>query len=295
MKLISTLLISILCYSANAKLNVVTTTTTLKNLVEQVGQDKVDVISITKSNQDPHFVEAKPSYMVKMRNADLVVAVGFDLEIGWLPNVLRGTKNPKLLPDMPGYLSADVSVQPIEKSDKVDRSLGDIHAKGNPHFHLDPIRTKGFVLAIAERLSALDSKNSIFYKSNAEGFNKKIDDKMIQWQQSVVTSKVKSAVTYHKTLNYFLDRFKITLTGNIEPKPGVPPSAKHFIALIKKMKTQNTTCILNESFFEDTAAKRLSKATKASVQIVLTEVKSNYLDLIDELVNSVKSCQLETK
>ncbi len=283
--------------SVLAELKIITTTTTLKSLVEKVGGKFVTVESITKGPQDPHFVEAKPSYMVKLRRADLIVSVGLDLEVGWLPNIIRGARNPNLIKGKPGHLKAGQLIEPIEvPKGSVSRAQGDIHGFGNPHFLLDPDRAIQVGQGISEKLTELDPKNKSGYEKNFSTFKNKTLKLTRDWELRVAESGIANIVTYHKTLNYFLQRFKINLSGSIEPQPGIPPTAKQIIALIKKIKKDKVVCILNESFFEKMAAERLKKDTPVTVKVVATEVGAtpqakNYFELVESLVSAVESCK----
>ncbi len=289
-KIIVALTLSFAC-SAQAKLKIMTTTTTLADIVRAVGEDKTEVTSLTKSTQDPHYVEAKPSYMVKIRNADLLVAVGLELETGWLANIQRGAKNPKLLDKARGFFEAGDFINPIEvPSGKIDRSHGDVHASGNPHFHLDPIKITKVIAALAKKLSELDPSNKNFYSKNADNFVEKINSKNKEWGNRVQKSKVKKVVTYHKSFNYLLKRYGIKTISNIEPNSGVPPTAKHIINLIKKIKEEKVKCLLNESYFETAAARRLQKETGAKLQILDVESSGDYLKLIDNIVTAIEGC-----
>lgn len=287
---IASIILGLSCL-AQAKLQVVTTTTTMKVLVQEVGKTHVEVYSLTNSSQDPHFVEPKPSFMVKLRKADLLVAVGLDLEVGWLGSVQRGAKNPALLDDQSGFFVAGNFIDALEiPQGKVDRAQGDVHPQGNPHFHQDPLRVAKVVRALAERLSTLDPQHREDYLSNANAFTQSIEKKMISWQERIRKSKVKKVVTYHKSFVYFLDRFDIEPVATIEPKPGIPPTAKHIIELMSIMKTQKVNCILNEDYFEITAATRLKKTTGASIQVLPVEAKTNYIDHIESLVRAIDKC-----
>lgn len=277
--------------SAQAKLKVMTTTATLEALVKEVGQDKVEVSSLTKSTQDPHFVEAKPSYMVKLRQADLLVTVGLGLEVGWIGNVQRGAKNPKILMGNSGFFSVEDHIDAIEVYEgRVDRAEGDVHPSGNPHFHLDPLKAAEVAKALAKKLGELDSSNSEFYRDRASAFDEKIRLRMKEWQSRIQNANIKSVLTYHKSLNYFLKRFDLISVSTIEPKPGIPPTAKHIISLIKLVKNKNVKCVLNESYFETTAGERIKRETGASLQVVPVEVQSDYFDLIDSQVTAVENC-----
>tara|TARA_B100000749_G_scaffold280887_2_gene279994 strand:+ start:51432 stop:52319 length:888 start_codon:yes stop_codon:yes gene_type:complete len=284
-------LLSAWALNAQAELKVVTTTTTLENLVQEIGQDKVDVSSLTKSNQDPHFVEAKPSYMVKLRQADLLVSVGLDLEVGWIGNVQRGAKNPTLLKGSKGFFAAGDHIEAIDIPEgKLDRAEGDVHPLGNPHFHLDPIKTISVVEALAIKLGELDSANAEFYQRRAADYAKTLKEKMKDWESRITKSQVNNVITYHKSLSYFLRRFDLDVVASIEPKPGIPPTAKHIISLIKLVKQKNVKCILNENYFETTAGERIKGVTQASLQIVPVEVQTDYFDLIESLVTAVENC-----
>ena len=280
-----------------AKLNVLTTTTTLKSIAESIGGEYVKVISITNGPQDPHFVEAKPSYMVKARQADLLISVGLELEIGWLSNIVRGARNPKIMDGNPGYFEAGRFITPLEiQSGRVDRSQGDIHTLGNPHFTLDPVRVIKIAKALSTRLSKLDSGNKVHYEKNTKDFEKKIKQRFLKWTERIKRTEIGKVVTYHKTLNYFLHRFNLELSGEIEPKPGIPPTAKHILSLINKIKKEKISCILVESFFETNAAERIKKSVAVHIEVVPSEVEatksaSSYVELIETLVSAIEGCK----
>lgn len=288
--------ISLFTNPTYAKLNVVTSTTTLKSLVQSIAGDKANVESITRGPQDPHFVEAKPSYMVSVRKADLIVAVGLELEIGWLPNILRGSRNPTLLDNTRGYLEAGSFIEPLEvNTGKVDRAMGDIHARGNPHFLLDPVRTMNVVKGIAKRMGDLNPENASAFDKSAQIFVEVLNKKHREWKSRIEKSKIKSVITYHKTLNYFLNRFQVEWLDSIEPKPGVPPTTKHVLQLIQKAKAKGTQCILVESFFEMTAAERIKKSVGVHIEAVPTEVdavpgSSDYVAMIEKIVSAIENC-----
>lgn len=279
-----------------AELKVVTTTTTLKSIVQAIGGDRVSVKSITKGPQDPHFVEAKPSYMVDLRSADLLVAVGLDLEVGWLPNVSRGARNPGVLPGAKGYLETGSVIDPIEvPHGKVDRAEGDVHPAGNPHYYLDPQRTLKAARAVKDRLVQLDSAGRAQYEAGYSAFKRDLEARLADWQARVKKARVDKAVTYHKTLNYFFDRFGLKQAGAIEPKPGIPPTAKHVLSLIRKIRDERIPCILVESFFERDAAERIRKSVPVFVKGVPVEVEAlegakDYFALIESIVTAVEEC-----
>lgn len=281
---------------AHAKLKVITTTTTLADLTKKVGGEHISVESITRPGQDPHFLEAKPSYMVKLRDADLLIIVGLDLEIGWLRNVVRGARNPKLREGEAGYLNTGSLISAIDlPNGKVDRADGDVHPLGNPHFYLDPTQVEKIVPAIAAKLSQLDPSHSNEFSRNSTELVKAIREKHAAWTSRINSSGVKHVITYHRTLNYFLTQYGLAMVGTIEPKPGIPPTSKHIIELVQLIKNTPNVCILSESFFEDRPANRLGEETNTPVVIVPTEVKAtksaeNYFDLMESLVNAVERC-----
>ena len=281
---------------AFAKLNVLTTTTTLKSIAQSIGGQYIKVTSMTKGSQDPHFVEAKPSYMIKARKADLIITVGLELEIGWLPNIIRGSRNPKIMDGNPGHFEANRFITPIEvQHGRVDRSQGDVHGLGNPHFTLDPTRAIEIAKAISKRLSKLDASNEVHYQKSVTDFEKKINQKLLEWTERIKQTGIEKVVTYHKTLNYFLHRFHLKLLGEIEPKPGIPPTAKHILSLMETIKREKVSCILVESFFETNAAERIKKSIPVHIEVVPTEVNAtrkatDYEALIETIVFSIEKC-----
>jgi zinc/manganese transport system substrate-binding protein len=279
-----------------ATLNVVATTTTMRELVREVCGTRCKVESIVRGPQDPHFVEAKPSYMVKLRDADLLVAAGLDLEVGWLPNVVRGSRNPSIQPGRPGYFDAGSAIQAIEiPVGQIDRAEGDVHPLGNPHFQLDPLRFAQAAEALGARLGVLDSAGRESYARAAAAFASRIRARHEDWARRVRAAGVPGVITYHRTLNYFLDRYSLKLVRSIEPKPGIPPTAKHIIDLMDTMKSTGTSCVLVESFFETDAVERLRKSVPVRDRVVPTEIEAmpeatSYEALIESLVGAVEYC-----
>lgn len=287
---------------AQEPLKVVTTTTTLGHLVERIGGAQVQVTVLGKGTQDPHYLEAKPSYMVKLREADLVVAVGLDLEVGWLPNVLRGARNPRIQVGQSGYLELGPTVEPIERLEgKVDRSEGDLHPLGNPHFHLDPLRYARAGQTLAARLAELRPAWASNFATAATGLTADLTDKEKKWSARVKATDLKEVVTYHRTLTYFLNRFGLQTVGEVESKPGVPPTAKHLMEIIKRAQEKKVSCLLHESFFEVAPSERVAKSSGMSVQVVPTEIQAvpevgTYEALIERLILALENCrQLRSK
>jgi zinc/manganese transport system substrate-binding protein len=250
MKIILIFLIPVLAF---AKLNILTTTTDLKYLVQTIGGDKVDVDSICKGTQDPHYLEAKPSYSLKANKADLMVSIGLDLEIGWLPLIIAGARNPDIINH---HLVAGNFVDTIEKPiGPVSRSMGDVHPLGNPHILLDPLNAVKVAEKIKDRLSLMDKDNEAVFSKNFADFKNLITEKMKVWEKH----SGKKVITYHSTLSYFYKRFGITNVAILEPKPGIPPSASHILDVMKTAKEQNVQLALVENFFDPSVAERVAK------------------------------------
>ncbi|MBK7844546.1 MAG: zinc ABC transporter substrate-binding protein [Bdellovibrionales bacterium] len=245
---------------AFAKLNVVTTISDLRAVAEEVGGEHVSVEGIAKGTQDPHFIEAKPSFMIKVSRADLLVSVGLDLEVGWLPSLMQGARNPKIAKGKSGFLEVGSLVQPIEvTTGKVSRAAGDVHPLGNPHVTLDPKRLGDIAVIISKRLGELDPGNAVQYERNAKSLQSRLITKSADWKARIERSGIKKIVSYHKTLSYFFDRFQISNEVILEPKPGLPPTSGHILNVIDLMKNQKISLILVENYFDPTVTNKIVK------------------------------------
>ena len=277
-------------YAAHAKLNVVTTTTDLRSLAAEVGGEHVSIDSIGKGTQDPHYIEAKPSFMVKVSRADLLIAVGLDMEVGWLPSITRGARNPECMPGHKGYLEVGPSIQALEvPSGSVTRAEGDVHPYGNPHFWLDPIRAGQAAAVIADRLAELDPGHASQYKANAKALQNRLHEKTKGWQARIDASGVKRIVTYHKTLTYFFDRFKLANPAILEPKPGIPPTSGHIIEVIELIQREHVPLILVENYFDATVTNKI-KQQIPSVRVATVAVAvegAQGIDSLDALYESL--------
>jgi zinc/manganese transport system substrate-binding protein len=278
---------------AHAKLNVVATTTDIGAIVQAVGGDAISLSTIAKGSQDPHYIEAKPSYMVKLRDADLLVSNGLSLEIGWLPSLIRGSRNPKVNPGARGFLELGAFIEPIEKpTGSVSRAMGDVHPDGNPHFTLDPIRDGDLALKVADKLGDLDPSNKASYVSRAQAYKESLVKKTAEWQKRLDATGVKEVVTYHPSLDYFIDRFHLKVPINLEAKPGVPPTAQHILDVIDTVKKNKIKLILVDNFFDTKIADRVAKeAPGVRVESIGNAVDSapglkTTADVIEELVKA---------
>jgi zinc/manganese transport system substrate-binding protein len=248
-----TILLFLIPFCAFAKLNILTTTTDLKSLVQTIGGDKVDVDSFCKGTQDPHYLEAKPSYSLKANRADLMISIGLDLEVGWLPLIIAGARNPDIIKH---HLVAGNFVDTIEKpTGAVSRSMGDVHPNGNPHILLDPLIAVKVAEKIKDKLVEMDRENEAFYSKNFSDFSNLITEKMKVWGKH----SGKKVITYHATLSYFYKRFNITNVEILEPKPGIPPSASHILHVMKTARDQNVQLAIVENFFDASVAQRVAK------------------------------------
>lgn len=275
---------------ASAQLRVVTTTTDLGYFAQTVGGDKIKVETICKGSQDPHFVQARPSYMVTLSRADLVIAVGLELEVGWLPSLIQGARNPAINPGRPGYLEAASAIKPIDvPAAGVDRSRGDVHPFGNPHFWLDPLNAKLAARAIAERLAQLDPANAKTFRDNATAFEKRIDAKLAQWQAAMAPYKNTKIASYHATFNYFHRRFGLDGIGYLEDRPGIPPSPAHLVDLIRQMREQHVPVVFHEAFYDHATSDMVGARSGAKVLVLPTSVggangTATYEQLIDYII-----------
>ena len=288
-------LISIFLFplASQAKLNILTTTTNLKSLVEIVGGENVSVSSICKGTQDPHYIEAKPSFTLKAARADLLISIGLDLEIGWLPLILRGSRNPKLRPGEIGSFVAGEFIDTLEKpTGKISRSEGDVHPEGNPHFMLDPLKALTVASHLKDKLIQIDPEHSPAYEDNFNRFASNLKKKLDDWKKRIPEGK--KVITYHKTLTYFYQRFGIRNIAQLEPKPGVPPSASHILNVMKEANKQGVQLALVENYFDPSVAYRVAKGISGlKVKIVPVSVNgepgvSNLFDLYEKLVQSVE-------
>lgn len=227
--------------TVQAAVNVVATTTNMGMLAETVGGEHVRVRVLAPPDRDPHYLSVRPNMMAALRRADLVVAVGAELEIGWLPPALQGAHNPRVQPGERGYFEAAAHVDLIDAHGVADRSLGDVHPGGNPHLYLDPVRMAEVAEALAERLAALDRANAEAFRANAAAFAEQVRERMPQWQQRAQAAE--GVVLYHKDANYLTERFDVPVLGYIEPIPGVPPTASHLRRLVEQLEGEQAVIV----------------------------------------------------
>jgi zinc/manganese transport system substrate-binding protein len=256
--------ISLAC-SAQANIKVVATLPDLASLAREIGGDKAEVSSMAKPTEDSHFVDARPSFVVQLRSADVLIDGGAELELGWLPPLLQNARNPKLEVGKPGRVQASQGVRLMNVPGNVTRAAGDVHALGNPHFMTDPIIAKTVVLHIAQSFSAMDPPNAAAYDANYKKFEATINAKLQEWGAAMLPFKGQSVVAYHDSWVYFAHRFGLNIDIFLEPKPGIPPSPSHLAEVIDKMKAQKIKAIIVEPFHDRKIAEKVAGATGAKV------------------------------
>src|SRR5213082_1721151 len=279
-------------FSAHAKLNVVTTLPDFGSLAREIGGDKINLVVLAKPTEDPHFVDARPSFVVSLRNADVLIDGGAELELGWLPPLLQNARNPKIEVGKPGRVQASQGIRLMNVPTNVTRAAGDVHALGNPHFMVDPIIAKTVAQHIAQSYSALDTTNATFYDANYKKFEATINAKLQEWGAALLPFKGQNVVAYHDSWPYFAHRFGLNSDIFLEPKPGIPPSPSHLVEVIAQMKAKNVKAIIVEPYHDRKIAEKAASATGAKVVdfsqfpdgIPSTET---YVKLIDKLVASL--------
>jgi zinc/manganese transport system substrate-binding protein len=284
--------IALLANAAHAKLNVITTTADFGAIAKEIGGDKVDVFTLAKPTEDPHFVDAKPSFIVKLNHADAVIEGGAELEIGWLPPLLEGARNAKLDVGKPGHIACNEGVLLLEVPTALDRSKGDLHAAGNPHYMTDPSNAKIVAEHIANSFAQLDPKSSDVFKANLKKFNEQLDAKMQEWTKALTPYKGKRIVAYHNAWPYFAKRFDLRIDLFLEPKPGIPPSASHLAEVVTTMKAEGVKVIIVEPYHDRHYAETVAKHTEAAIVDVsfmpgATGAGDTYVEWMDHLVQSL--------
>ena len=283
---------------ASAQLKVVATTEDLGSLASEIGGDKVSVTSLAKGYQDPHFVEAKPSFILKLNRADLLVAVGRELEIGWLAPLITQSRNSKIQPGSPGYLAASQNARILDiPTGAITRAMGDVHPQGNPHYWLDPDNARRIAQHVQGKLTELSRGDSAYFAQRYADFDRRLADATRRWKATMASYKGTKVVTYHRSWPNFADAFGLDVIGYIEPKPGIPPSPAHTLDLEQEMKRQNVKIILVEPYFDLKTPNAIARDTGAKVLVMPPSVGgvkevNDYFQLFDYdinlLVNAIK-------
>jgi zinc/manganese transport system substrate-binding protein len=234
-----------------------------------VGGDHVSVEAIARGYQDPHYVEAKPSFILKLQRADLLVVVGRELEIGWLPPLVQQSRNAKIQPGGPGYLDASRQARILEiPQGQVTRAMGDVHPLGNPHYWLDPENGKVIGREIADKLGQMRPNDKGFFEQQSADFSSRVDAALKRWLALMAPYKGVKVVTYHRSYPNFAERFELDVMGYVEPRPGIPPTPQHTLDLIAEMKRQNVKLVLVEPYFDLKTPNAIGRETGAQVLVL---------------------------
>ncbi len=276
---------------AQGKLNVIATTEDLASIAREVGGDRISIDSIAKGYQDPHFVEAKPSFILKLQRADVLIAVGRELEIGWLPPLTQQSRNGKIQPGAEGYLDASLDVEILEiPTGQITRAMGDVHPLGNPHYWLDPENGKRIAKEIADKFSQLRPGDRAIFQQRLADFTSRLDAAEKGWLAKMAPYKGTKVVTYHRSLPNFAKRFDLDIVGYVEPRPGIPPTPQHTLDLINEMKRQNVRLVLVEPYFDLKTPNAVGRETGAQVVVFPPSVGgvkevTDYFKLFDYDIN----------
>jgi zinc/manganese transport system substrate-binding protein len=289
--LVAALLLLVGVGRAEAKVHVVTSIETFADLAQKVGGDRVEVKALSKGYMDPHFVEPKPSLVIDLNRADLLVFVGLQLEIGWLPPLVLGARNDKIQPGTPGNLDASSKIPVLDiPTTKVDRSMGDIHPSGNPHYWIPPENAVIIAREIAERLAQIDGAGAATYRANLQKFEAEVAKRRAEWEKRTAGVKGTKVVTYHKSWSYVSKWLGLVEVGYVEPKPGIPAPPSHIATLIGLMQREGVKLILMESFYPRNTVQLVASKAGAKMLVLPSDVGAtpeikDYFALVDAVVN----------
>ena len=274
---------------ARAQLKVVTSTTDLADIAQAVGGRLAQVSHVSEGYQDPHFAEAKPSFILRMRNADVFAYVGLDLEIGWMPLLVDGARNPKIRPGAPGNIDVSKAIDVLDRAGgDVDRSQGDVHPLGNPHYWLDPENGRRIARLFATRFASLDPKNAAAYEASRSAFEERLNAAERAWQDELAVIRGKPVVAFHTSWKYLAEYTGMNIVGFMEPKPGVPPSPAHLAGLIQQMKRTGAKVIIVEPFYSRKDADFVAARTGAQVVVLPPSVGGLRSARIDDYIELLK-------
>lgn len=279
--------------NAFAAINVVTTTQDLASIVKEIGGDKVVVVGLAKGYQDPHNVDPKPSFILAVSRADLLIAVGRELEIAWLPPLITQSRNAKIQPGANGYLDASGNVKILEiPTGQITRAMGDVHPSGNPHYWLDPNNGRLIAQAIQRKLGDLSPNDRAYFAQRYADFDKRLAAAEKRWDAAVAPYKGTKIVTYHRSWPNFMDRFGLDVIGYVEPKPGIPPSPTHTMELIAEMKRQGVKLVVMESYFDAKTPEKIAAQVGGKVVTLAPSVggekpATDYIQLFEYNVNTL--------
>jgi len=288
-------LLAVLLASANAfaQIKVVATTQDLESIAREVGGEKISVEALAKGYQDPHFVEAKPTFIIKLHSAELLIVVGRELEIGWLPPLINQSRNARIQPNGDRYLDASQTAKILEiPTGQITRAMGDVHPSGNPHYWLGPDNGRRIAQLIQKKLSEISPADAGYFAQRYADFDRRLADAEKRWQAAMAPYKGVKVVSYHRSWPNFTDAFGLDVIGYVEPKPGIPPSPSHTLELIQEMKRQNVKLIIMEPYFDRKTPDAIARETGAKVMVLAPSVGgvkevTDYFKLFDYDINLV--------
>jgi len=285
---------------AQGKLNVVATTEDLGSLAREIGGDKVSVTALAKGYQDPHFVDPKPSFILAVSKADVLIVVGRELEIGWLPPLLSSSRNSKIQPGANGYLDASQTVRILEiPTGQITRAMGDVHPLGNPHYWLEPGNGRRMAQAIRDKFSQLSPANAGFFAQRYTDFDMRLAAAEKRWDATMAPYKGTKIVTYHRSWPNFMERFGLDVIAYVEPKPGIPPSPGHTIDVIGEMKRQGAKLIVVEPYFDLKTPQAIAMQVGGKVLVLApsvggTKEATDYIQLFEYDVSQLAAALMQT-
>jgi zinc/manganese transport system substrate-binding protein len=274
------------------KLNVVATTPDFAALAREIGGDLVEVTALAKPTEDPHFVDAKPSHLVTLNRADVLIEGGAELELGWLPPLLDNARNGKIAAGAPGRIVASQGITMLEVPATFDRSKGDVHSLGNPHFLLDPLNAKIIASHMADHFAQVNPAAGETFKANLSRFDVTVDQKLAEWQKQLEPFRGAKIVTYHKDFAYLAKRFNLDIVETLEPKPGIAPSPAHLTQVVRTMQATKARVILVQPYQNRRTAETVARQTNAVVldipqQPGAIQNTGTYFELMDYLVRTL--------
>jgi len=286
---------------AAGKVQIMTATSDLAALALEVGGDKVEAESIARGYQDPHFVDAKPSFLLKLKRADLLIVVGLELEIGWLPPLITQSTNPKIQVGGPGYFDASRFAKILEiPTGQVTRAEGDVHPLGNPHYWLDPENGLRIAKGIADKLSEMRPGDAAYFAQRYSDFEKRLKEADQKWLAQMVPYNGRKIVTYHRSWPNFAEHFHLNVVGYVEPRPDIPPSPQHTVELIQQMKRDSIKIIVVEPYFDLKTPNAIARETSGQVLVLPPSVGGekeikDYFSLFDYDIAKLKQAFDSTK
>ena len=276
---------------AASKLNVISTTEDLASIAREVGGDRITVESIAKGYQDPHFVEPKPSFLLKLQKADLLLLVGLELEIGWLPPLVTQSRNSKIQPGAGGYYDLSRFCQVMEvPTGTVTRAMGDVHPLGNPHYWLDPENGRRIAKALQTKFSEMQNGDAAYFAEHEADFEKRLNEAIKGWDAKMAPYAGRKVITYHRSFSNFAARFKLQIAEYVEPKPGIPPSPSHTLDVINLMKREGIKLVLVEPYFDMRTPESIAHGVGGTALVLLPSVGgekpvTTYFQLFDYDIN----------